>query len=263
MPNELVNTPETPATSVPEPADTGPTREEILSALAAERAQKEALIYENQSLRVRPQAPPMPQSDPLERYEKEGITLPDSERRQLLDEAITRRAEAAAVRAAQIGEQRARSREIAAQNQAALDAVVLANPDLADPKNQPKFAAAVVEADMEARAAGVTYSPMQLAQKAAAKFRAAQNPPAAPQTPYVEGAGRPGASPTGSPVETEPQQNFAEELYGFPAGTIKPLTNVEKQMEEETRDYVRRNNAAMFEKGVRSNMAEVNRTLAK
>lgn len=256
MPNKLAEEPEVPA-SAPAPVDSGPSREEILAALRQEqdaRAGAEALAYQAGQAAQRNVGPV---TDPLDRYAAEGIALPADEQKRLLSDAIGLRARGEAGRAFAEMERRRLHDRAQMANEMALQSVFSQNPDLADPKNHPKFAAAMVEVDMEAKAAGVNYSPQQLATKAAQKYRQAG---AAPPPPYVEGAGAPGVTMTGvPPVEEGP--NMLETLYGMKKGTIEPLYDPATQLMENSQEFIRSNNAEMFKRGVRSSMPGVTDTL--
>ena len=256
MPNELVKEPEAPAAPVT-PPESGPTREEILGALRQEQAARqnaEAAAYQMQQAAQRNV---VPTADPLDRYSQEGIGLPADEQKRLLNDAINLRTRGEVGRAFAESERRRLLDRAQMANEMALQSVFAQNPDLADPKNHPKFAAAMVEVDMEAKAQGVEYSPQQLATKAAQKYRQAG---AAPAPPYVEGSGAPGPTMSGAqPAEEGP--NMLETLYGMQKGTIKPLTDPAVQLTENSKEYIRSNNAEMFKRGVRSSMPGVTDTL--
>lgn len=260
MPNELAKPVEQqpPPAPVTPPADEGPSRDEVLAALRQEHAANEALYMENARLR-QPVSPAPP--DPLDRYATEGLALPAGEQKNLLDEAIRRRADESAMRAAAEVDRRAALRDMQRANENALNTVMAQHPDIADPKNHPKFAAAMFEVEMENRQKGITLSPLQLAQQAAQKYRANVQPnAAAPAPPFVEGSGNP-SMPGAGGAPAEPELNALEEVYGLPAGTIKPLVNPEKQLQEETERFIRDGNAEMFKRGVRSNMRGISQTL--
>jgi len=204
----------------------------------------------------------VPREDPLDKFAKEGITLPADQQKDLLDRGIRIRQEDESRRLQQHLENRIASQAAAIEANVALQSVLQQNPDITQkPENEDRFKASMLFVNEQARRKGRQLSPLEIAQAAANEYRRAAGNQARPNVPYVEGGSRPDLAPGQQlpPGQGGPEApSWIKRAFGKKIlDIIQPLTDPDIQMEQLTRDYVREKNGGFFKKGVRSDMGEV------
>ena len=260
---------DTPVEGQPEAPKVDPERARLEQVIEAERrraaaAEAQAAYAAGMAQAAAQRQPEAPRVDPLEDYSKNDLTMSPEEKRRALASAIGGAARMAEERAAQKFEQRMAWERANMEQKFALDSVIAAQPELADPRNAGKFGAAITKVKMEAEATGQQLSPMQLAQKAKEEYNTLFRPQGAPRPPFVEGANRPDLTPGMQQQQTQPTpQNQLEKTYGIKPGSIRPLVdpNDNQAMDAFNLEYVRGKNKPLFDKGINSSLENVQATV--
>lgn len=247
MPDETVDVPE---------QQVGPTAEELMATVHAERQERARLESEKLRLetmlatRREPQAQPMGREDPLDTYSREMFSKSPEENRALLDRGLNQRVGQAAGKIRNEVSQMLAAERQAMEADRSLDRVMFRNPDIALPENQTKFAAMIQKAQLDVAEQGLRLSMDQIAERAVREYRQTYTPSRAKAPAYVEGSSAPGAGGTGYPGQ-EPgpvQKNTLEEAYGFEAGAVEAVSA--ESMKRITRDHVRAKNAEARRHGI-------------
>lgn len=226
------------------------TRADARAAIAIEAARRAEAAAAGAN-RPRP-------ADPLKRLVTEDLTLSPEQKYGLLGQAIGQRAAEMTERAvAQVREENARERVVSA-NQSALDAVLAARPDLNDPANGSKFAAAMSKVKFELDANGQNYSASQLTARAVQEYDKMFKGPNTPP-PFVEGGNQPNLG--GLPQLQQPQDgpNDLEQMYEMKKGSIQPGYNPKDAdaINKMNNDYVQSRNAPLFKNGITTNVQAI------
>lgn len=251
MPNELATVPEAEA--------------KLREELAAERGAR--VTAERFAMRPPPPPPPpqVPIEDPYDKFTNEGLKMTPEEQRAALDRGtrLRVRQEVAPV-IQQIRQELAAGRQEDAYN-AAYDAALAANPDMAQNPEQVAAAAAAVEFDV--RSKNLNVLPGEYVRRTVAKHRELfkKDAAAAPTPAYVEGSTPPAtAAPmtTQKPAEAKPPNPFTE-WYGEEVEGMPFDEHAQENLKKMTGDYAEEKNAYLDVKGNRSYIPRVVQPLKK
>lgn len=196
--------------------------------------------------------------DPIDRLAEEDVTLAPEQRKALLSKAINDRAAFMAGKAVEQMRKEQVQRDAALEQKLAIEGVMNQRPELSEPGAASDFAAAMTKAKFELDATGASFTPAQLANRAAAiydkTFRKVETPP------FVEGAGAPNmGQPLGQIPQLPQVQSVLEKTYGIPTGKIEPLYDPKdpQAIAKLNNDYVNSRNKQMLERGAKTDLAEI------
>jgi hypothetical protein len=244
-----------PAATPPAPAvDEAQAR--LREELAYERGARQAA----ESALARPVVtgpPPPPKEDAFERLGADSLSLKPEEQAGLIRRGTQQTVRGMVGPELQRLRREFRSEAESLQFQAAMDAALSANPDIA--QDQEKFAAAAAAAEFDIKRSGRGVSPGEYVRRSVQKFRQMFTPQgsAAPPPDYVEGSTAPslGAplAPPKPPVEAKKESNPFSRWYGEDGDTVEVFDeNTEGVMKKMTSDYADEKNGYLDERGTRS-----------
>lgn len=197
-------------------------------------------------------------ADPLDRLTQEDLTLAPEQKKELLGRAIHGRAAAMASKAIEaMREENARDR-VAMENSIALQTVQSARPELQDPANSSKFAAAMTKVKFEMDAAGATYNAATLMQRAVTEYDNIFRKPGE-KPPFIEGSNNPALGGIPSPQMAPEGPSELEQMYDMKQGQIQPGYNPKDidAINKINNDYVNAKNAALFKGGAVTNVQAI------